>query len=313
MAGNTGECMRAIDTGYGAGYHARAMPLVAAVAASHAPNILLEPGAEWDDFMRLHYRMAPEAAARKPSVEEQRALRRQVEEAFAALKADLDAARPDVLVVVANDQFVNFFYDNIPAFFVGLGEEYRGRFVRHLFHYRGHPELGRAILAGGLEAEIDFAFGERVELEHTQTVPLWFLAPPGSTLPILPVFVNTWIEPLPSPRRCYRVGEVIRRVVDDRPERVALLATGGLSHFPGSPRIGEIDTGFDAKLLELLREGQGRTLASWSLEELQQAGDSEFLNWMVALGAVGDARALRTFYHPDGVATGLGFASWRLP
>ena len=55
--------MRAIDTGYGAGYHARAMPLVAAVAASHAPNILLEPGAEWDDFMRLHYRMAPEAAA----------------------------------------------------------------------------------------------------------------------------------------------------------------------------------------------------------------------------------------------------------
>lgn len=79
------------------------MPLVAAVAASHAPNILLEPGAEWDDFMRLHYRMAPQAAAPKPSVEEQRAVRRQVDGAFAALKADLDAARPDVLVVVANE------------------------------------------------------------------------------------------------------------------------------------------------------------------------------------------------------------------
>jgi 2,3-dihydroxyphenylpropionate 1,2-dioxygenase len=288
------------------------MPLVAALAASHAPNILLEPGAEWDDFMRLHYRMAPQAAASKPSVEAQRALRRQVDGAFAALKADLDAALPDVLVVVANDQFVNFFYDNLPTFFVSLGEEHEGRFVRHRFRYRGHPELGRAILAGGLEAEIDFAFGEDVELEHTQTVPLYFLAPPGSALAVLPVFVNTWIEPLPTPRRCSRVGEVIRQVVDRRPERVAMLATGGLSHFPGSPRIGEIDTGFDAKLLEMLREGQGRTLASWSLAELQQAGDSEFLNWMVVLGAVGDARALRTFYHPDGVATGLGFASWRL-
>ncbi|MFQ5903541.1 MAG: hypothetical protein ACE5JO_07620, partial [Candidatus Binatia bacterium] len=114
------------------------------------------------------------------------------------------------------------------------------------------------------------------------------------------------------PRRCYRVGELIREVADAHRERVAVLATGGLSHFPGSPRIGEIDTQFDHKLLEIMREGKGRTLADYSLEQLLQAGDSEFLNWMVLLGTVGDTKATATFYMPDHVATGWGFVSWKI-
>jgi Catalytic LigB subunit of aromatic ring-opening dioxygenase len=107
------------------------------------------------------------------------------------------------------------------------------------------------------------------------------------------------------------VGELIRKVADDSKERVAILATGGLSHFPGSPRIGEIDTHFDHKLLELMREGKGRSLVDYSVEELSQAGDSEFLNWMVVVGAVGDAKAAYTSYMPDFVATGWGFVSWK--
>jgi 2,3-dihydroxyphenylpropionate 1,2-dioxygenase len=287
------------------------MPLVAALAASHAPNILLEPGTEWEEFMKLHYRMAPQASEAKPSLEAQKKLREGAEKAFAVLRSDLDASRPDVLVVVANDQFVNFFFNNIPAFFVTLAEEVRGQFTRYQFRYRCHNELGRAILAGGLDRGIDFSFGEYVELQHTQLVPLYFLLPEPE-IPILPVYVNTWVEPVPTPRRCYQVGELIREVVNRRLERVAILATGGLSHFPGSPRIGEIDTQFDHKLLEVMRQGRGRSLADYSLEQLFEAGDSEFLNWMVVLGAVGDANATTTFYMPDHVATGWGFVSWKL-
>jgi aromatic ring-opening dioxygenase LigB subunit len=287
------------------------MPLVAAVAASHAPNILLEPGDEWEEFMRLHYRMAPGAAAAKPSVEAQQKLRREAENAFGVLRADLEAARPDVLIVVANDQFVNFFFGNIPTFFIALAEEVEGRFTRHEFHYRNHRELGRTILRAGLERGIDFAFGEHVELQHTQLVPLHFLLPEPA-IPILPVYVNTWVDPLPTPGRCYRVGELIREIADREKDRIAVLATGGLSHFPGSPRIGEIDTEFDHGLLEVLRAGKGRALSGYTLEQLQKAGDSEFLNWMVLLGAVGEAKAASTFYVPDQVATGWGFASWKL-
>ncbi|MBI4522814.1 MAG: hypothetical protein HY695_03260 [Deltaproteobacteria bacterium] len=287
------------------------MPLVAALAASHAPNILLEPGAEWEEFMELHYRMAPQASTSKPSLDVQRRLREDAEKAFAVLGSDLKSASPDVLIVVANDQFVNFFFNNIPTFFVTLADEVKGQFTRHRFHYRNQKELGRAILKAGLEAGIDFSYGEYVELQHTQLVPLYFLLREPS-IPILPIYVNTWVDPIPTPGRCYRVGELIRKVAADRKERIAVLATGGLSHFPGSPRIGEIDAEFDHQLLQIIREGEGRTLAGYSLEQLLQAGDSEFLNWMVAVGAVGDAKASATFYIPDHVATGWGFVSWNL-
>ena len=287
------------------------MPLVSALAASHAPNILLEPGREWEDFMDLHYSMAPQVSASRPTFEQQKQLRQEAEAAFAALRADLEAARPDVLIVVANDQFVNFFWNNIPTFFVTIGDEVKGQFTRHRFHYRNHKELGKAIIRAGMDKGIDFSYGERIELQHTQNVPLYFLLPEPK-IPILPLYVNTWVDPAPSPRRCYQVGELIREVAGDSKERVAILATGGLSHFPGSPRIGEIDEGFDHKLLEVMRQGKGRSLVEYSVADLLQAGDTEFLNWMVVVGAVGDVKATYTAYMPDFVATGWGFVSWKM-
>ena len=287
------------------------MPLVDVLAASHAPNILMEPGEEWEDFMKLHYRMAPQAPGSKPSLEIQQNLRRDAEKAFDILRADLQDSKPDVLIVVANDQFVCFSYNNFPTFFVTLADEVEGQFTRHKFHYKNHKELGQAILEGGLDKGFDLSFGYHVELQHTQVVPLHFLLP-EPTIPILPIYVNTWVKPLPTPSRCYRLGELIREVAGKRPERIALLSTGGLSHFPGSPRVGEIDTEFDHKLLEIMREGKGRVLANYTSENLLDTGNSEFLNWVVALGAVSDTKASSTFYMPDHVATGWGFASWKL-
>ena len=227
------------------------------------------------------------------------------------LRADLEAAKPDVLIVVANDQFVNFFWNNIPTFFVTIGDEVKGQFTRHSFRYRNHKDLGKAIIRAGMDKGIDFSYGERIELQHTQNVPLYFLLREPK-IPILPVYVNTWVDPAPSPRRCYQVGELIREVAENSKERVAILATGGLSHFPGSPRIGEIDESFDHKLLEVMRQGKGKSLVEYSVDDLLQAGDTEFLNWMVVVGAVGDAKATYTAYMPDFVATGWGFVSWKL-
>ena len=287
------------------------MPLVSALAASHAPNILLEPGREWEDFMDLHYSMAPKGTASRPTFEQQKKLRHDAEAAFAALRADLETAKPDVLIVVANDQFVNFFWNNIPTFFVTIADEVKGQFTRHKFHYRNDKELGKAIIRAGMENGIDFSYGEHVELQHTQNVPLYFLMPEAK-IPILPIYVNTWVDPAPSPRRCYQLGELLRQVADNSKERVAILATGGLSHFPGSPRIGEIDETFDHKLLEVMRQGKGKSLVDYSVQDLLEAGDTEFLNWMVVIGAVGDAKATYTAYMPDYVATGWGFVSWKL-
>lgn len=287
------------------------MPLVSALCASHAPNILLEPGREWEDFMDLHYSMAPSGTANRPTLAQQEKLRQDAEIAFTALRTDLEQAKPDVLIVVANDQFVNFFWNNIPTFFVTTADEVKGQFTRHKFHYRNDKDLGKAIVRAGMEKGIDFSYGEHVELQHTQNVPLYFLLP-KPTMPILPIYVNTWVDPAPSPRRCYQVGELIRAVADNSNERIAILATGGLSHFPGSPRIGEIDESFDHRLLEVMRQGKGKSLVDYSVQDLLAAGDTEFLNWMVVIGAIADAKATYTAYMPDFVATGWGFVSWKL-
>ena len=192
-----------------------------------------------------------------------------------------------------------------------LADEVKGQFTRHKFHYRNDKELGRAIVRGGMEKGIDFSFGEHIDLQHTQNVPLYFLLP-EPRIPILPIYVNTWVDPAPTPRRCYQVGELIREVVRDQRSVWRFLLPAVYPTFPGSPRIGEIDTQFDHKLLEVMRQGNGPSLADYSVDELLKAGDSEFLNWMVVIGAVGNAKATYTSYMPDFVATGWGFVSWRL-
>jgi hypothetical protein len=281
------------------------------MAASHAPNLLLELGKEWTDFMDLHYSMMPGGDAQRPTPEFGRRFAADVQRTFGLLREVLDAARPDALLVVANDQFVNFFYNNIPTFCLGVGTETRGQFAHHAFAYPCHEALARELLAALIEEGFDLAFSEKLDLEHTQMVPLHYVLPPGGPTPLVPLFVNTWVAPQPTPRRCYALGAALARAIAASDARVAMLATGGLSHFPGRPKIGQVDVDFDRPLLERIARGEGRTLTEYTTSQLADVGNEEFLNWMVTLGAAGDATAT-VYYEPDQVATGIGFAVWHV-
>jgi 2,3-dihydroxyphenylpropionate 1,2-dioxygenase len=285
--------------------------LVAVMAASHAPNLLLELGKEWTDFMDLHYSMMPGGNAQRPTAEFAQRFAADVRRTFGLLRAVIDEAQPDALLVVANDQFVNFFYNNIPTFCLGVGAETRGQFSKHAFAYPGHEPLARQLLDTLIEEGFDLAFSEKLELEHTQVVPLHYVLPPGGPTPLIPLFVNTWVAPQPTPRRCHALGAAIARAIAASDARVAMLATGGLSHFPGRPKIGQVDVDFDRPLLDTIARGEGRTLAEHSVARLADVGNEEFLNWMVTLGAAGDATAT-VYYEPDQVATGIGFAVWHV-
>ena len=162
---------------------------------------------------------------------------------FAVLREDLEQAKPDVLIVVANDQFVNFFWNNIPTFFVTIGDEVKGQFTRHSFHYRNHKELGKAIIRAGMDR------GHRFFVRRAHRVAAYAER--------AALFLAARSEDSYSSDLCEHVGRsgavatalLSSRRVDSRgggevQERVAILATGGLSHFPGSPRIGEIDENF---------------------------------------------------------------------
>src|SRR4030095_7180659 len=73
---------------------------------------------------------------------------------------------------------------------------------------------------------------------------------PGLAIPLICVFVNEYFPPLPSAARCARLGEAIADVLRERPERVAIYASGGLSHYPGMYNAGWIDPPLDRWILE---------------------------------------------------------------
>src|SRR5579871_1619876 len=163
--------------------------IVAAVAASHAPNLLLDPGQETDEFMRFHYTMAPAGEHGMLGHEEQQRLAADLQRLFTPLHEAVAAANPDALVVIANDQFVNFFFDNIPTFCLGIGEETAGTFTRYTLRYPIATDLARALLAGAIEAGFDLAFSQHLQLEHTQIVPLHYVLH-DRQLPVVPLFVK---------------------------------------------------------------------------------------------------------------------------
>jgi hypothetical protein len=250
------------------------MPLVAAFALPHTPQLLVRP----------------------PSEDRELVLR--VHAAYAEVKRRLAAARPDVVGVIGGDHIEGFFLNAVPALAVFVGRRAAGEFGRYRYAFDVHEPLARALVEQGIEAGFDLAYSQELPLDYAFYVPLHF-AMPEPARPIVPLYVNVYLPPQPTPRRCYAWGEALRRILDARAERVALVASGGLSHFPGTDRYASPDYDFDRALLAALAEGRGAETARLTGEELDKAGNVELRTWITLLGALGDARAEALCYEPS--------------
>ena len=177
------------------------MPLVAAFACAHTPQLLIRP----------------------PS--EDRALVLRVHAAFAEVKRRLVAARPDVICIVGGDHIEGFFLNAVPALAVFVGRQARGEFGLYRYTFDVHEPLARAIVEQGIESGFDLAYSQDLPLDYAFYVPLHFTMPEPA-LPIVPLYVNVYLPPQPTPRRCYACGRTLRTILDARPERVALMVSG---------------------------------------------------------------------------------------
>jgi 2,3-dihydroxyphenylpropionate 1,2-dioxygenase len=250
------------------------MPLVAAVACPHTPQLLIRPDTEDRELvLRVHA-------------------------AYARVKALLTGARPDVICVIGGDHVEGFFLNAVPAFAVYAGARVSGTFGRYEYTLPVHEPLARAILEQGIEREFDLAYSQDLKLDYAFYVPLHFTMP-EPPVAIVPLYVNVYLPPQPTPRRCYAWGRALREILDARPERIALLASGGMSHYPGTDRYASPDFDWDRHMLALLAEGRGADTARLTGEELDKAGNVEFRTWITLLGAVGDARADILGYEPS--------------
>jgi aromatic ring-opening dioxygenase LigB subunit len=250
------------------------MPLCAAAALPHTPQLLVRPDTEDREMvLRVHA-------------------------AYAEIKRGLEAARPDVVCILGGDHIEGFFLTSVPALAVYVGSSVSGKFDRYPYTFPVHEPLARAILEHGVEQGFDLAYSQDLALDYAFYVPLHF-AMPSPAVPIVPLYVNVYLPPQPTPARCYAWGRALRAILDARPERVALLASGGLSHFPGSDRYDSPDYDWDHQMLDTLVAGRGRETAALTGEELDKAGNVEFRTWITLLGAVGDAHAKVICYEPS--------------
>ena len=222
---------------------------------------------------------------------------------------ELAARRPDALVVVADDHLNVFSFDAVPAMCVRIGrsvqrmaQEGAIEFDRALDglaeRYAVHEELANRILEQGLEAGFDFAASWSAPLDHAFLSPLTALHGDRPMPPLVPFWVNCFVQPLPTARRCYAAGEHIARVIAEGPWNVGIIATGGLSHFPGLSlaRVGTSDVEFDRRIVAWMENAAHAQLTALTTKELHESGSHELLNWMVLLGAVAPAKARVRFF-----------------
>jgi aromatic ring-opening dioxygenase catalytic subunit (LigB family) len=201
--------------------------------------------------------------------------------AMEKLRQELEAARPDAVILLAAEHFANFFMNNMPAYAIGMGESYTGPIedpdwlkIPHRVQ-QGAPDLGKRIVAEMLQT-VDVAYCEEWQFDHGIIVPLHFLDP-HNTMRIIPANINCQGPPLTPLHRAWEFGAAIRRAADAVPERIALIATGGISHWPATPDSGRINEAWDRDFLDRwLANDRNRLLAYTDEETYRDAGQGGF-------------------------------------
>jgi hypothetical protein len=133
-------------------------------------------------------------------------------------------------------------------------------------------------------------------------------------VPTVMFFVNAYHPPMPSGERCYELGRALRDVLADRPEHVAILGSGGLSHDPRGPRAGWVDEPLDHWVLDCLARGEGEKLQSLYTfdSDTLRSGTGEIRSWITVAGAFpGVPTTVVDYIAARHAVTGLGFAYWQ--
>jgi 2,3-dihydroxyphenylpropionate 1,2-dioxygenase len=228
-------------------------------------------------------------------------------DALGAARDALAAARPDTVVIVGSNHFRGFYLDLIPPFTVGVGQCIAsGEAGTPGGPQRVDEALAHHLVETALAGDIDVAFSAKLQVDHGITHAMQYLMP-GLDVPIVPVVVNVFAPPLPSLRRCAVFGAAIGRAIATfGARRVAVIASGGLSHRLPWPDWRAPQSDDDAFLVEAFRDGR----TNWKEYEARrreivvratQAGeafrvngdfDHAFLD-LIGRGGIGDAVAER--------------------
>jgi 2,3-dihydroxyphenylpropionate 1,2-dioxygenase len=247
--------------------------IVAAMATVHAPQLFTRPPEE--DPAQLDAGIA----------------------AMRELGRRLDEAKPDALIIFASDHMETFFLQSVPTFSVVAGERANAAFAGRTWAPEIHQPLAEGILDGLVRRDFDMAYSQDAVLGHSFAAPFeWIIE--GRGIPVVPIFVNTYLPPLPTARRCAALGKALAGIIASRSERVALLASGGMSHYPGTWKYYKPAYDFDRWCIRELENGNNDSFLNLSPAQLDEVGNTEMLPWAPVLGAIGEQHMELLSYQP---------------
>lgn len=248
--------------------------IIGGLAASHTPTI----GFAFDRDKRQDPAWAP------------------IFKVFEPMQAWITAQRPDVLLMIYNDHVTSFFFDHYSAFALGVGERWtvadEGGGARDLPPIAGHAALAAHIGQSLMADEFDMAFFQDKALDHGCFSPLSMMSPHAPAWPVklVPLQVGVLQFPIPSARRCWKLGQALRRAIESYPDdlRVAVVATGGLSHQVHGERAGFNNTEWDQRFLDLFERDPEALLDMTQAEYAALGGleGAEVIMWLVMRGAL---------------------------
>jgi AmmeMemoRadiSam system protein B len=236
--------------------------IVAAFGTVHAPQLIIRPPDE--DPAMLDASIA----------------------AMRELGKILDETKPDAIVFLGSDHLETFSMTCIPTFAIIGGRTAIAEFAGRDYEMPIHTEMAKDFLDKLIHEGFDIAYSEKAVLGHTFAVPFEYLIEKRN-IPIIPLHTNVYMAPLPTPQRCAALGRAIAKIIKDRPERVAIIASGGMSHYPGTTKYPQPEFEFDRWMISELEVGNVDAVLRLEPEQLDETGNTEMLNWAIMLGAIG--------------------------
>ncbi len=239
---------------------------------------------------------------------------------FPPIRTWLDAVKPDVVVMFYNDHGLNFFLDKMPTFAVGAAEQYNnadeGWGIPTLPPFKGNQALSWHVINHLIEKEFDITTCQEMLVDHACTLPLKLFWPEAvCPVEVVPVCINTVQFPLPSAKRTYALGKAIGEAIAKWPsdKKVAVIASGGLSHQLDGERAGFINKAFDLEFMDSMASNPEWATQFNTLELVEKTGTQgvELLMWLAMRAALtatsGRIRKVHSNYHIpiSNTATGL--------
>lgn len=225
---------------------------------------------------------------------------------FSPIRSRIEAHRPDVLVIIDTDHFNTFYFDNFPTFAVGVDDSFYGPVddvaLMPPRDIGSEKALARHLHTALVRAEFDPAFVTNYKIGHSTCVPLYFLTP-ELDVPVVPIFLNGHLPPMPSAARAYRFGKALGAAIRAWPADIGVevIGTGSFSLDVAGPLMfegenyGVPDLAWAKRVIALMEEGDMDTLIAEATEpRMLSAGNvgGEVLNWIAMIGAIGNDRAI---------------------